>query len=95
MENWKWCQSHVRSIKVYPILVHSIIEKKKVENTGSQMGHTKKLKKKPSKFFILKMEKVGRCGLFCLLFIKLFKILENLEPIFPNSLSLSIAFCQI
>jgi len=26
----------------YPILVHSIIEKK--ENTGSQMGHTKKEK---------------------------------------------------
>jgi hypothetical protein len=33
-----------RSIKVYPnaILVHSIIEKKKFENTSSQMGHTKK-----------------------------------------------------
>jgi len=35
-------------IKVYPILVHSIIEEKKFENTGSQIGHTKKkyLKKK-------------------------------------------------
>jgi hypothetical protein len=40
---WKWCQSHARSITVYPILVHSIIEKKKFENTGSQMGHTKKI----------------------------------------------------
>jgi hypothetical protein len=26
---WKWCQSHARLIKVYPILVHSIIEKKR------------------------------------------------------------------
>jgi len=43
---WKWCQSHARLIKVYPILVHSIIEKKEFENTGSQMGHTKKIFKK-------------------------------------------------
>ncbi len=47
---WKWCQSYARSIKVYPILVHSIIEKKKFENTGSQMGHTKKIFKKLSLF---------------------------------------------
>jgi len=39
---WKWCQSQARSIKIYPILVHSIIEENKFENTGSQMGHTKK-----------------------------------------------------
>jgi len=47
---WKWCQSHARSIKVYPILVHSIIEQKKFENTGSQMGHNKKNIFKKSNF---------------------------------------------
>jgi len=26
---WKWFQSHARAIKVCPILVHSIIEKRK------------------------------------------------------------------
>jgi len=31
----------------YPVLVHSIIGKK--ENTGSQMGHTKKIFKKSLK----------------------------------------------
>jgi len=42
---WKWCQSHARidsCTQSWP--VHSIIEKK--ENTGSQMGRTKKKKLK-------------------------------------------------
>ncbi len=40
---WKWCQSHARLIKVYTILVHSIIEENKFENTGSQMGAHQKI----------------------------------------------------
>jgi len=38
---WKWCQSHARSIKVYAILVHSTIEKrKKIEI--AKWGNSKK-----------------------------------------------------
>jgi len=43
---WKWCQSHARSIKVYPILVHSIIEKRKLKIQVAKWGTPKKILKK-------------------------------------------------
>jgi hypothetical protein len=45
---------------LHPILVHSIIEKK--ENTGSQMGHTKKIFKKRK--CLKEQKKISWCGIF-------------------------------
>ncbi len=42
---WKWCQSHARSIKVpNPGKFNTVFDKR--ENTGGQIGHTKKYLKK-------------------------------------------------
>jgi hypothetical protein len=40
---WKWCQSHARSIKVYPIQVHSIIEKINLKIQVAKWGTPKNI----------------------------------------------------